>query len=511
MENSMPKFKAGESRNQMVLFPETINEYIPEGHLAKLVLLIVSSLNIDVIISKFSNVGQRAFSPRTLLSILFYGYSVGIRSSRKLSKACEERVDFMYLTGKLHPSHKTISEFRRENLAKLSELFQEILLVGIKLDLVTIGNIKLSIDGTKIRANASGKLSKDEKGLEKLLSDVKEKVAGIMKEAEEVDQKENLDLGDRRGDELPKELKQLEIRKDKITCAIQELRKEKAELKNALIEEKNKNGKKGTLSKTEEKKIGNRKINITDHDARYMKERNGCIRTNYNAQASVDEENQFIVACDVTTECNDKKQLLPMIGKSEKNLDAQIDICKADSGYHSGDNLGKISGNQMEALIDDPAKQRVDNDNLKYDKVNFKYNAETDLYICPEGKVLHLSSSTEEKSIYKCKECLKCSVKPECTKKAKYKQLSRGEHEHLIEQNRAKLISDEGRKEYQKRMHTVEPVFGNIKFNLGFRQFLVRGAAKVKGEFDLMCIAHNIKKIATYCDKHAVNLDTCLI
>ena len=168
----MPGFKAGESRNQMVLFPETINEYIPEGHLAKLVLLIVSSLNIDTIISKFSNVGQRAFSPRTLLLILFYGYSVGIRSSRKLSKACEERVDFMYLTGKLHPSHKTISEFRRGNLSELSELFQEILLIGIKLGLVTIGNIKLSIDGTKIRANASCKLSKDEKGLGKLLSDV---------------------------------------------------------------------------------------------------------------------------------------------------------------------------------------------------------------------------------------------------------------------------------------------------------------------------------------------------
>ncbi len=507
----MLKFKAGESRNQMVFFPETINDYIPEGHLAKLVLSIVSSLNIDTIISKFSDVGQRAFSPRTLLSILFYGYSVGIRSSRKLSKACEERLDFMYLTGKLHPSHKTISEFRRENLSELSELFQEIILIGIKLGIVTIGNIKLSIDGTKIRANASGKLSKDEKGLEKLLSDVKEKVAGIMKEAEEIDQKENLELGDRRGDELPKELKQLAIKKDKIKCAIQELRKEKAELKNALIEEKNKNGKEGILSKAEEKKIENSKINMTDHDARYMKERNGCIRTNYNAQASVDEENQFIVACDVTTDCNDKKQLVPMVEKSENNLNAQIDICKADSGYHSGDNLAKISGNQMEALIDDSAKQRVDNDNFKYDKVNFKYNSETDSYICPEGKVLYLSTSTEEKSTYKCKKCLECPVKSECAKKAKYKQLSRGVHEHLIEQNRAKLISDEGRKEYQKRMHTVEPVFGNIKFNLGFRQFLVRGTTKVKGEFNLMCIAHNIKKIATYCSKHAVNLYACLV
>jgi len=511
MENFMPRFKAGESRNQMVLFPETINDYIPEDHLAKLVLSIVSTLNIDTIISKFSDIGQRAFSPITLLSILFYGYSVGVRSSRKLSKACEERVDFMYLTGKLHPSHKTISEFRRENLSELSELFQEIILIGTKIGLVKIGNIKLSIDGTKIRAYASGKLSKDEKGLEKLLSDVKEKVACILKEAEEIDQKENLEFGNRRGDELPKELKQLEIRKDKIKSAMQELQKEKAELKKALIGKKGKTGKKGAFSKTEEKKIESIKINITDHDAKYMKEHNGCIRTNYNAQASVDEENQFIVACDVTMECNDKKQLIPMVSQSEENLGAQINICKADSGYHSGDNLVKMSENKMEALIDDPAKQRVNNDNFKYDKVNFKYNEETDSYICPEGKVLHLSSSTEEKSTYKCKECLKCSVKSECVKKAKYKELYRGKHENMVEKNREKLISDEGRKEYQKRMHTVEPVFGNIKFNLGFKQFLVRGVAKVKGEFSLMCIAHNIKKIATYCDKHTVSLDACLI
>jgi len=506
----MSIFKAGESRNQMVLFPETINDYIPDGHLAKLVLSIVSSLNIDTIISKFSNIGQRAYSPRILLSILFYGYSVGVRSSRKLSKACEERVDFMYLTKKLRPSHKTISEFRRENLSELSELFQEILLIGIKLGVVKIGNIKLSIDGTKIRANASGKLSKDELGLKKLLAEVKNKVACIMQEAEDIDQKEDLELGSKRGDELPKELKQLEFRKEKIKNAIQELKKEKSRLKKELIEKKIKDGKKGILSKTEGKKIKSKKINITDHDAKYMKEREGCIKTNYNAQASVDEENQFIIACDVTTECNDKKQLMPMVKQSEENLGSKIDICKADSGYHSGDNLAKMSENQIEVLIDDPSKQRVDNDNFKYDKVNFKYNSDTDSYICPEGKVLNLISTKKGKRTYKCKECVECPVKAECTKKAKYKLLSRSKHEHHIEKNRADLINEKGRKEYQKRMHTVEPVFGNIKFNLGFRQFLVRNLANVKGEFNLMCIVHNIKKLATYCDKHVINLDDCL-
>ena len=251
----MLNFKTGESRDQMMFFPESIKDYIPEDHLAKLVLSIVSGLNIDTIISKYSNIGQRAFSPKILLLILFYGYSVGIRSSRKLSKACEERLDFMYLTGKLRPSHKTISEFRKENLSEISELFQEIILVGIKLGLVKVGNIKVSIDGSKIRANASGKLSKDEKGLEKLLSDVKEKVTIILKEAENVDKKEDLEHDTKRGDELPKKLQQLETRQKTIESAIQELKKEKDELKKELIAKKIENGKKGTLTKTEEKKI----------------------------------------------------------------------------------------------------------------------------------------------------------------------------------------------------------------------------------------------------------------
>ena len=241
-----------------------------------------------------------------------------------------------------------------------------------------------------------------------------------------------------------------------------------------------------------------------------MKQHEGCIKTNYNGQASVDEENQFIVACDVTTECNDKKQLIPMVKQSEENLKAKIDICKADSGYHSGDNLAIMAEKKIESFIDDPYKQRVDNDNFKYDKVNFKYNPDTDSYICPEGKVLNLHSSTETKTTYKCKDCMKCPVKSECSKKAKSKQLTRGKHEHLIEKNRAELISDEGRKEYQKRMHTVEPVFGNIKFNLGSWQFLLRGLSKVKGEFNLMCIAHNIKKIAMHCDKNTANIDSCM-
>jgi len=503
----MPKFKTGEARNQIVLFPKTINEYIPNNHLSKLVFQIVSSLDLSNIINKFSDSGQHGYSPKILVSILFYGYSIGIRSSRKLAKACEERVDFMFLSAKLCPGYKTISEFRKNNLQELMELFQDIILIGIKLGLAKIGNIKVSIDGTKIRANASSKQSKDEKGLEKLLSDVKEKVANIIKEAEETDHEENLLFGNKRGDELPDELQKLEDRKEKIKKSLQELRKEKDRLKNKIIKKKVKNKQ---LSKAEDKKIESRKINLTDPDARFMKEREGCIKTNYNSQASVEEENQFILAFDVTDECNDKKQLIPMIEETENNIKSNIDMCKADSGYHSINNLYEISDREN-MFIDDPYKKRVNNENFEYDKVNFKYDSITDSYICPKGKRLELLSNKKDKRIYKCNVCDLCSAKKICAKKSKYKKLARMKNEKFVEKNRKQLLSESGTIEYKKRMHTVEPVFGNIKFNLGFRQFLLRGLLKVKGEFSLMCIAHNLKKIASYCCKNNIRLSNYVV
>lgn len=240
-----------------------------------------------------------------------------------------------------------------------------------------------------------------------------------------------------------------------------------------------------------------------------MKEREGCIKTNYNVQASVDETNQFILANDVTDESNDKRQLIPMIEKTEENIEAEINKGKADSGYHSADNLADTSMKEIDVYIDDPNKQRIGNNNYKYDKVNFKYDSQTDSYICPEGKELELVSAKEDKSIYRCRGCDSCSAKESCTK-SRYKTITRGKNEHFVEANREKILSDEGAKEYKKRMHTVEPVFGNIKYNLGFRQFLLRGLKKVKSEFNLMCIAHNLKKIESYCIENQIDLKMCL-
>ena len=310
--------------------------------------------------------------------------------------------------------------------------------------------------------------------------------------------------------EIPIGLEKLETRKAKIEKALEELRVEKARLKKEVIGKKSKDGKEGVLSKKEEEKIEKSKINLTDFDAKYMKEREGCIKTNYNAQGSVDEKSQFILANDVTDECNDKKQLISMVELTEANIDGKVNQVKADSGYHSADNLAKISEKEVEVYIDDPNKQRVDNENYKYDKVNFKYDFASDSYICPEGSKLNMVSDKGDEKVYSCNACGDCISKESCVKSGKSRSIIRGKNEAFVESNREKVLSAEGKKEYQKRMHTVEPVFGNIKYNLGFRQFLLRGLDKVKGEFNLMCIAHNLRKIVSYCIANEVNLKACL-
>lgn len=440
----MIKFKEGLDRDQELLMPSKISDYLPDGHLAKLVCDICDKLDFSKIIAKYSPIGQHAYNPKMMTALLFYGYAIGIRSSRKISKACEERFDFAYISQNLKPSHDRISDFRKDNLEELKDLFKDIVHIGANLGLIKLGNIKVSIDGTKIRANASPKLSKDEKELKKLLDKVQKEIEDIFEEAEKIDEIENEKYGKgNRGDELPKRLKSKESREKAIKEALEELKKRKEMMKKQIEEEK---GRKPT--ETELKKIEKMKINVTDHDARFMKERQGVIRPNYNTQIAVDEKEQFIVANDVTMECNDQHQLVPMIQKTKNNLGKFPDKVKADNGYYS----------QLKEAV------------RKFPK--------TDFYIDDKNR------RKEGLDMEKIKE----------------------EYDEIAYENLKKLLTEEGKNEYKKRMHIAEPPFGDMKFNLGYRHFLLRGIDKVRGEFNLMCIAHNIKKIMRYLIKTGTSI-----
>lgn len=441
-------FKHGIDPNQEFLFPKKPSDFLPEDHLAKAVYEIVKMLDFSKIEVKYSEVGQNAYAPRMMTSILFHGYSISVRSSRKISKGCEERFDFVYLAEGLKPSHDRISDFRKENLEELKTLFQEIVLIGNLIGLAKFGNIKTCIDGSKVRANASSKLSRDEEGLKKLLEKTKEEIDKMFEEAEQIDKEEDEKYGkENRGDELPKKLQSKKSREKAIKEAIKKLKKQKEEMRNRIREEKDREP-----TESELKKINKMKINVTDNDAKFMKERNGLIKPAYNAQLSVDEKEQFILANDVVDECNDQHQLVPMLNQTKENIGESPKKAKADNGYYPQLEEATNLFPEIDLYIDDKNRRKED---LDLKKIKEEYN------------------------------------------EIEYKNLK-------------KLLTKKGNKEYKKRMYTVEPPIGNIKFNLGYRYFLLRGLNKAKGEFNLMCIAHDLKKIVTFISKKKITLAKAL-
>ncbi len=190
-----------------------------------------------------------------------------------------------------------------------------------------------------------------------------------------------------------------------------------------------------------------------------------------------------------------------MTKKSTENLEGDVALVKADAGYHSIENLKAMSDSGHESLIDDSNKQRVGNPNYKFDKVNFNYEKENDEYKCPAGQILRFKRAAKREDkivrLYEGNSCAECPYRDECCGKENNKRtIERREFEEVIETNLNHLLSEAGKEEYKKRMYTVEPVFGHLKFNLGYRHFLVRGKEKVAGEFNLMCIGYNLRKIA---------------
>ena len=276
----------------------------------------------------------------------------------------------------------------------------------------------------------------------------KEEISKMFEEAEQLDKEEDEKYGqENRGDELPKELQSKKSREKAIRKAIKKLKKIKEGAEDKIIKEKNREP-----TESEFKKINKMKINVTDNDAKFMKERNGLIKPNYNAQISVDEKEQFILANDVVDECNDQHQLVPMLNQTKENIGESPKKAKADNGYYPQLEEATNLFPEIDLYVDDKNRRKED---LDLKKIKEEYN------------------------------------------EIEYKNLK-------------KLLTKKGNKEYKKRMYTAEPPIGNIKFNLGYRYFLLRGLNKVKGEFNLMCIAHDLKKIVSFISKKKTTLAKAL-
>ena len=474
----MVKFKS-QSSDQMFLLPPTLDDLVPPDALARVVSEVVEELDLTLLYHKYSLDGRPAYHPKMMLKVLFYAYANGIRSSRKIEQRLQQDTHFMFLAGMETPDHRTISDFRKHNIALLKALFKQIVLLCVELGMVSVGHI--AIDGSKIKASASKKQSKDADSLQKGIEKLEQEISAVFAEAEQIDQTEDQQFGkDQRGDELPGEIQDKVNRLNRLKQAKQ------------LLEQR-----------------GWNKINLTDSDSRFM-QMPAKLEVCYNAQAAVDSDHQVIIANDVVTENNDQHQFIPMHEQAVANVAKAPDEVSADCGYANHINYKYMQRHVNDAYVP-PDHQSFKNQATDqhsptdYTKDKFNYDAENDLYRCPEGRQLsYFYTKTEHDismRIYRSDDCSNCPTHDLCHRrgyKAKQRTLKIYETDGYIDQIRQKLKTDVGKQKYCKRLATVEPTFGNMKFNLGFDHFLLRGHEKVRGEFDLMCIAHNLKKIHTY-------------
>jgi transposase len=434
------------------LLPPSVEDWLNEDHLARFVVAVIDQLDLSNLTRQYAGRGSKAHHPATLLAILVYGYATGVFSSRKLETATYDSVAFRFLAANTHPDHDTLATFRRRFLDELAGLFVQVLEMAQEMKLLKLGTVCL--DGTKIHANASRHSALSHGHIVKLQTQLEIEVQELLALAEQAD---SANIPD--GMNLPEELK---LRKDRLEAmaaakakiaerAAQRYAKEKAEFDARM-------DKRAAKEKDTGKKLGGKQptapvagvrdtdqINLTDEESRIMPVSGGGFEQAYNAQAAVDAATMLVVATGVTQAPNDKEQVEPMLGTLQA-LGAQLGAAQtliADTGYCSEKNILACEKANITPLI---AVAREDHH--------------------PHWSARHTQPAP----------------------------LAEGATPVQTMAHRLKTLA--GAASYALRKQTVEPVFGIIKSVMGFRQFSLRGLKKVTGEWNLVCLTWNVKRMA---------------
>jgi transposase len=430
-----------------------MKQWLPEDHLVYFIMDVVNQLDLSDIYCCYDNSkgGQPPFDPMMMVALLLYSYCIGLPSSRKIEKATYERVAFRILTADQHPDHDTIADFRKRHLKALSGLFVNVLQLCQQVGLVKLGHV--SLDGTKVKANASKHKAMSYSRMEKNAEELEAEVQRLLTEAQAVDDAEDAEYGKgNRGDELPKDLRFKQDRLRKIREAMKSLEdraKAEADAKRAEIRQKElslkKEGRKRKGKKPKEptdEPDSRAQRNFTDPESRIMKDGSSkSFEQAYNCQAAVDEKSQIIVATNVTQQTNDKQQVEPMVKAIKSNTCGQTPRkLSADTGYFSESNIEYLEGEEIDSYVATGRAKHGDQPEPP-----------------PRGRI------PED-----------ISIKDRMTRK---------------------LLTKKGRETYSKRKEIVEPVFGQIKEVRGFRRFSLRGLGNVMCEWDLICLTHNLLKL----------------
>ncbi len=453
-------------RHQNMLFPQSIDDYITEDDPVRAYDAFIDALDWDSlnIKSDKKKKGCPEYYPKSMLKVLVYGYSYGIRSSRKLERALHHNLSFIWLASGLKPDDRTIARFRRKNKKTLKQVFKQCARLCMKLGLIE-GNT-LFVDGSKIRANAGTDSIRTVEDCEKALEKLDQRIDDILKECDKVDRSE-ADCGSLV--KLNEELAGKNTLKDKIKKTLDTLNSE--DLK---------------------------RINTTDPDCDRMAGRQGS-HASYNAQIVVDEKHGLIVSNDVVNDKNDLNQFSNQIDQANEHLEEPCKTAIGDAGYSSGDDLAKIYIQGIDVIV--PTSKQANNKELKpFDRTEFKYDSDSDCYTCPEGNILTKRGRTSQGNAFryfaKKGTCCKCQHFGVCTKgKDKGRIIHRHDTEEIREKIAAAYEQESSKELFYRRKETVELPFGHIKRNLGAGHFLLRGFAGVRAEMSILSSCFNIVRL----------------
>jgi transposase len=454
------------NRQQMEFLPPSIEQYVAADAPVRVYDIFVDSLNLQKLGIKIDPLkeGNPSYDPRLMLKLLVYGYSYGIRSSRKLERETYYNLSFMWLMGGLKPDHKTIAEFRRKNKEALKQALVQCVRLCLKLNLID-GNI-LFVDGSKIRGNASIKNTWTKEKGKKVIEKAEKRIEEIIREADAIDEEEA---------SLPS---LTTLRNDLIQSGTL---KEKVE---------------GLMMELEQSAKKN--LNTVDKDCTSINSIHGT-GAGYSAQIVVDDKNGLIVSGDAVSTNTDLGQFSGQIDKAQVELGKKCQIAVADSGYAWTDDLGKIDEQGIQVIV--PTQRIASGKKIgEFDKQNFRYDSEKDCYICPRGEVLKYTefdkkSNTRMYRLGKQRACLNCAEFGKCTKAKGGRKITRLEQEELRDRLEKEYALPWNQAIYKRRQQKVELVFGHLRRNLGVQSFLLRGLEGVKAEVALLSICFNVRRM----------------
>jgi transposase len=455
-------------RFQLGLFPQSIEDYVALSDPVRAYDAFVEALELNTLGIEIdpNQVGNSEYDPKAMLKLFVYGYSYGIKTSRKLERETHHNLSFIWLMGGLKPDHKTIAEFRRKNKEALKKVLRQCARMCLKLDLIA-GNV-LFVDGSKIRANAARAQTHDRAYYEYHLSEIDHRIEQLVEEWEKMDEREE---GQKSWVEMEHELTQKQQLKERIQEVLKAM-----------------------------KETGRDQINLTDPDCAIMHSIQGS-HASYNVQSVVDDKHGLIVHAEAVSETNDANQFAQQIDQANDVLEKSCEAASADAGYADTQELQKIDAKGIKVVVPSQ-RQALHKEEGPFSKSRFRYDPEQDCYWCPEGHRLNYVGADKRsgKRHYQITEreiCQGCVHYGQCTEAKKGRRIIRLPLEEVKERLEAQYKEASSQEIYARRKARVEHPFGHIKRNLKTEGFLLRGQTGVNAETSLLGTCFNLARMIT--------------